>query len=98
MIKYSPKNIQTQIFKIIILVAKTTKEQIREKENQEFFPQALYPNHIKTKSEALLTLEWLAQGRPKSRHMPLTAETRAAHNHGSTTEQKYSTPVFCRPK
>lgn len=87
--KYSPKNIQTLTFKIIILVTKTTKEQ-NQRSNQEIFPEVLHPNHIETKSEAPLTLGLSAQGRNPGPRLA------SGHRHlGCPQSQKhYAVKVF----
>lgn len=62
MIKHSPKNIQTQTFKIIILVAKTTKEQYQRKKEPRNLPSSI-PKPQETKGEVPLTLGLWVQGR-----------------------------------
>ena len=49
--------------KFIILVSKTTKNKIREKYNQEIFPQVFIQTTMTTEDERPLTSELLAQGR-----------------------------------
>lgn len=58
--KIFSKEYKNTDIKIIILVSKTTKNKIREKYNQEIFPQVLHPNHNDTKDETPLTSELLA--------------------------------------